>query len=296
MSEAKINLENVISLNNVKGEIYESPIIEKILTVTKDEKNEKERYLKLNRASESPHDNIHVGKNDDLYVLKGDKPRFTKDLETMREKEKNLKQGWFDNFIDIAKDRAAEGLATAAAAGIVLKLMPSAHTKVIGTALSAVSTVGRSLLTAPKATIGAGLNAIGNAGKTFLASPIASTIAATKATVGAATTGAAFSTEIGLGATGLGGLAVAMGSAYHDIETASLKGEIEDIIAKGIKSKSDTVDINNMFDGKIETHVGLGDIRETNIKANGNKYNGTVELGTGDLSIEGVDYNGKEIN
>ena len=56
------------------------------------------------------------------------------------------------------------------------------------------------------------------------------------------------------------------------------------------------LNINNMFDGKIETHVGLGDIRETNMKANGNKYNGTVELGTGDLSIEGVDYNGKEIN
>lgn len=32
------------------------------------------------------------------------------------------------------------------------------------------------------------------------------------------------------------------------------------------------------------------------MKTNGNKYNGTVELGTGDLSIEGVDYNGKEIN
>ncbi len=250
MNETKINLENMISLNNVKGETYESQIIEKIINVPEDEKT---RYLKLNRASESPYDNIQVGKNyntkeDDLYVLKGDKPRFTKDLDSMREKEKNLKQGWFDNIIDIAKDRAAEGLATAAAAGIVLKFMPGGPTKGIGAALSAVSTVGRSLLTAPKATIGTGLNAIGNAGKTFLASPIASTIAATKATVGAATTGAAVSTKIGLGATGLGGLAVAMGSAYHDIETASLKGEIEDIIAKGIKSKSDIVDINNMFD------------------------------------------------
>ena len=61
MNETKINLENMISLNNVKGEIYESPIIEKILTVTKDEKDEKTRYLKLNRASESPYDNIQVG-------------------------------------------------------------------------------------------------------------------------------------------------------------------------------------------------------------------------------------------
>ena len=91
MNETKINLENMISLNNVKGEIYESQIIEKILTVTKDEKDEKTRYLKLNSASESRYDNIQVGKNDDLYVLKGDKPRFTKDLKTMREKENNLK-------------------------------------------------------------------------------------------------------------------------------------------------------------------------------------------------------------
>ena len=101
MNETKINLENVISLNNVKGEIYESPIIEKIkviketegqhrLTVTEDQKK---RYLKLNREAESTHDNIHVGKNNDLYVLKGDEPRFTKDLATMHEKEKNLKQG-----------------------------------------------------------------------------------------------------------------------------------------------------------------------------------------------------------
>lgn len=49
------------------------------------------------------------------------------------------------------------------------------------------------------------------------------------------------------------------------------------------------LNINNKFDGKLETHVGLGDIRETNLKTKGNKYSGTIDLGTGDLSIEGVD-------
>jgi hypothetical protein len=242
------NLENIISLNNVKGEIYESPIIEKIITVTKDEKNEKERYLKLNRASESRYDNIQVGKNNDLYVLKGVKPRFTKDLDTMHEKENNLKQGWFDNFIDIAKDRAAEGLATAAAAGIALKFMPGGPTKAIGAGLTAISTVGRSLLTAPKATIGTGLNAVGNAGKTFLASPIASTKAAVGSTIAATKAAVGTTTVLALGTTLVGGSVVAGVSAYHGIETASLKKEIEDIIAKGIESKSNTVDINNMFD------------------------------------------------
>lgn len=253
MSEAKTNLENIISLNNVKGDIYQSPIIEKIKVIKETEEqdrltvteNEKKRYLNINKTGESPHDNIHVGKNNDLYVLKGDQPRFTKDLNTMHEKEKNLKQGWFDNFIDMTKDKAAEGLATAAAAGIALKFMPGGPTKAIGAGLTAISTVGRSLLTAPKATIGAGLEAVGTASKAFLASPIATTTAATKAAT-KATVGSTIT--VGLGATGLGGLAMLGGTTYHNIETNNLKKEIEDIIAKGIESKSNTVDINNMFD------------------------------------------------
>lgn len=56
MNETKINLENVISLNNVKGEIYESPIIEKIKVIKETEEqdrltvteNEKKRYLHIN--------------------------------------------------------------------------------------------------------------------------------------------------------------------------------------------------------------------------------------------------------
>ena len=47
--------------------------------------------------------------------------------------------------------------------------------------------------------------------------------------------------------------------------------------------------ISNKFEGNIESHVSLGDIRQTNLKLKGNKYKGTINLGTGDLSIEGVD-------
>ncbi len=230
MSEAKINLENVISLNNVKGEIYESPIIEKIKVIKETEEqdrltvteNEKKRYLHLNREAESTHDNIHVGKNNDLYVLKGDEPRFTKDLATMHEKEKNLKQGFWDNLADMTKDKAVVGLGALAAGlaigGAGLRFIPTPQTQVAATGLT-------------------GLSAIAAAGKSLIASAAAKTVVVGKAA--AVATG---------GATAFAGLAMLGGTAYHNIETNNLKKEIEDIIAKGIKSKSDIVDINNMFD------------------------------------------------
>lgn len=49
------------------------------------------------------------------------------------------------------------------------------------------------------------------------------------------------------------------------------------------------LEITNSFDGQIETHIGLGDLLENNFNSKGNRYKGTINLGSGDLHLKGVD-------
>lgn len=143
-----IDMDELIRINGIKREAYDSPLIEPIKIVNEEEKRQKEMdgdnspmmtsqdvkgLVQDSTPLTNEHGNIHKNNSSGIYyVPTGEKPRFTKDIQAIEEANKKLQEG---TLLSITSGAIIAGLGAFAAKSSPYSLAAKAVIAATGAAI-----------------------------------------------------------------------------------------------------------------------------------------------------------------
>ena len=273
MEENQINMEELIKINGVKREAYNSRLIEPIKIVNKDEKTameiegnktpimtKEDRNAIMNSdALKNENGNIYLNSQDGkMHVPTGEKPRFVSDLRAIEEANKKLEDGTWGYVGNLAAS-AAVGVTSAAVAAKNMSSLPAkVAVGAIGTAVSG------EILSRSNGDLTSGLGVALHKASVYIATA-ASAIGLVpsfqtklvdiglKAVAAGAGAGAAYLTVEPM----LDSMREAEQEFWNEMGIKNLKEDFDKEVVNKIKSNESSIDLNSLFSDPYVDTLGL---------------------------------------
>ena len=273
MEENQINMEELIKINGVKREAYNSSLIETIKIVNKDEKTameiegnktpimtKEDRNAIVNSdALKNENGNIYLNSQDGkMHVPTGEKPRFVSDLKAIEEANEKLKDGTWGYVGNLAAS-AAVGVTGAA---VAVKNMSSLPAKVAVGAIGAA--VSGEILSRSNGDLTSGLGVGLHKASVYIATA-ASAIGLVpsfqtklvdiglKAVAAGAGAAAAYLTVEPM----LDSMREAEQEFWNEMGIKDLKEDFDKEVVNKIKSNESSIDLNSLFSDPYVDTLGL---------------------------------------